>query len=328
LARNPGGAVRRGYWAKFAQLGLLSSAAGVSAAVAQSTDIPPACSRRRRSCSTSAGPRGAQVYGGGNWANGSAATGSSNVNAQTHGFAGGMDYHYSPDTIFGFALGGSGSNWGIATGGTGRSDAFQTGVYAMTRTGPAYLASALAFANHWMTTNRAALGDALTASFDAQSYGVRLEGGYRFAVLPTLGVTPYAALRAQDFHTPGFSESDLGGGGFGLSYASMNATDVRSELGARFDNPEVIAGMPLLLRARLTWAHDWVSNPSLSAAFETLPGTNFTVYGAPMPDNAALTSAGAELFVTPRFTALVKFDGEFAPGMQSYAGTGTLRYLW
>jgi hypothetical protein len=25
----------------------------------------------------------------------------------------------------------------------------------------------------------------------------------------------------------------------------MNATDVRSKLGARFDNPEVIGGMPL-----------------------------------------------------------------------------------
>ena len=30
-----------------------------------------------------------------------------------------------------------------------------------------------------MTTNRSALGDQLTAKFDGQSYGVRLEGGYR-----------------------------------------------------------------------------------------------------------------------------------------------------
>ena len=57
--------------------------------------------------------------------NGNAATGSSNLNAQTYGFAAGMDYHYSPDTIFGFALGGGGTNWGIASGGTGRSDAFR-----------------------------------------------------------------------------------------------------------------------------------------------------------------------------------------------------------
>ena len=61
----------------------------------------------------------------------------------------------------------------------------------------------------------------------------------------------------------------------------MNASDVRTELGGRFDNPEVIAGMPLLLRARVAWAHDFVSNTSMSAVFESLPGTNFTVNGAP-----------------------------------------------
>jgi uncharacterized protein with beta-barrel porin domain len=268
-------------------------------------------------------------YGGANATNGNAAVGSSNVTAQTYGFAGGMDYHYSPDTIFGFALGGGGTNWGLAGGlGSGRSDAFQTGVYGITRAGPAYLAAALAFANHWMTTNRAAMGDGLTANFDAQSYGARVEGGYRYAVLPTLGVTPYAALQAQDFHTPSYSETDLTGGGFGLSYAAMNATDVRTELGGRFDNPEVVGGMPLLLRARVAWAHDFVSNPSLSAAFESLPGTNFVVNGAPIPQNSALTSAGAELYLTPRLTLLAKFDGEFAPGSQTYAGSGTLRYTW
>ena len=148
-------------------------------------------------------------YGGGSWTNGDAAAGSSNVSAETYGVVAGMDYHYSPDTIFGFALGGGATAWGLAGGlGTGRSDAFQTGVYGITRSGPAYIAAALSFTNHWMTTSRAALGDALTANFAAQSYGGRVEGGYRYAVLPTLGVTPYAALQAQDFNTPGYSETD------------------------------------------------------------------------------------------------------------------------
>jgi uncharacterized protein with beta-barrel porin domain len=271
----------------------------------------------------------AASYGGVNWTNGNAATGSNNVAAQTYGFVGGLDYHVSPDTIVGFALGGGGTAWGLTDGlGTGRSDAFQTGLYAITRSGPAYLAASIAFANHWMTTNRSALGDALSANFDAQSYGVRFEGGYRYGVLPTLGVTPYAALQAQDFHTPSYSESDLTGGGFGLSYAAMNATDVRSELGSRFDAPTLVAGMPLVLRGRLAWAHDWVSNPALDATFQSLPGSSFVVNGAPMPQNSALTSAGAELFLTPRLTLLAKFDGEFAPGAQTYGGSGTLRYQW
>jgi hypothetical protein len=67
------------------------------------------------------------AYGGSNSTNGDPAVGSSNVTAQTYGFAAGMDYHHSPDTIFGFALAGGGTNWGLSGGG-GRSDAVQAGV--------------------------------------------------------------------------------------------------------------------------------------------------------------------------------------------------------
>ncbi len=130
------------------------------------------------------------------------------------------------------------------------------------------------------------------------------------------------------FHTPAYNEADVSGTGFGLSYAAMNATDVRTEIGSRFDAPTLLAGMPLILRGRLAWAHDFVGNPALSAAFQTLPGAGFTVNGAPIPHDSALTSAGAELLLTPRWTLLAKFDSEFAPGSQTYAGSGTLRYSW
>jgi hypothetical protein len=41
-----------------------------------------------------------------------------------------------------------------------------------------------------------------------------------------------------------------------------------------------------------------------------------------------LTTAGTQLFLTSQWTLLAKFDGEFAKGSQTYAGTGTLRYTW
>ena len=50
------------------------------------------------------------------------------------------------------------------------------------------------------------------------------------------GVTPYAALQAQSFRTPGYSETDATGGGFALAYNRRTGTDTRSELGARFDH--------------------------------------------------------------------------------------------
>jgi YVTN family beta-propeller protein/autotransporter-associated beta strand protein len=269
------------------------------------------------------------AYGGANNANGDPAAGSNNITASTFGFAGGMDYHLTPYTVVGFALAGAGTNWGLANVlGSGRSDALQAGAYGISWFGPAYLAGALSLSNHWFTTNRSALGDALTANFVGQGYGARLEAGYRYAVLPAFAVTPYGAVQFQDFHTPAYSETDVTAGSFGLSYAAMNATDVRTELGARFDDPTVIYNKPLILFGRLAWAHDFVSNPALSAGFEALPGGTFTVNGAPIPQNSALTTLGAQLFLTPYWTLLAKFEGEFAPGSQTYAGTGTLRYTW
>jgi outer membrane autotransporter protein len=241
-----------------------------------------------------------------------------------------MDYHFTPDTFAGFALSGAGGNWGLTQGlGGGRSDDFQVGLYGKTTVGPAYFAASVAFANHWMTTNRfAPLGDQLTASFGAQSYGARLEDGYRYAVMPTLGVTPYAALQTQWFHAPNYSETDVTGGGFGLSYGAMTANDTRSELGARFDDLTTLSGKPLVLRARAAWAHDWVSNPALGAVFQALPGASFIVNGAAVPHNSVLASVGAELRLTKNWSAEAKFDSEFAHGAQTYAGTGTVRYTW
>ena len=56
--------------------------------------------------------------------------------------------------------------------------------------------------------------------------------------------------------------------------------------------------------------------------------TSFTVNGAPIPHDSALTTAGAELFFSANWSLLAKFEGEFGNGSQTYAGTGTMRYTW
>ena len=270
-------------------------------------------------------------YGGGNRTSGDpAVVGSHDLTARTAGGAAGLDYHLSRDSVVGVALAGGGTDWSLAQGlGGGKSDAFQAGIYGATRWGPAYVAAALAFTNHWMSTDRFAFaGDHLSASFNAQSFGGRAESGYRFATIYG-GLTPYAAVQAQNFRTPAYSEADLTAGGFALGYNGRTATDTRSELGGRFDrllllNPEAA----LTLRARVAWAHDWVSDPTLAAVFQALPGASFLVNGATPAKNSALTSAGAELRLANGVSLLGKFDGEFASHSSTYAGTGTVRYTW
>jgi autotransporter-associated beta strand protein/T5SS/PEP-CTERM-associated repeat protein len=270
------------------------------------------------------------AYGGGNHTAGDLAViGSHDLSARTVGVAAGLDYHFTPDTVLGFALAGGGTDWNLSQGlGSGKSDAFQAGIYGTTRWGPAYLAGAFAFTNHWMTTDRTAVGDHLTADFNAQSYGGRLEGGYRFATLYG-AIAPYAAIQAQNFHTPSYNETDAIPGGFALAFPAHDADDTRSELGARFDKQVLLNyGAVLIWRARAAWAHDWITDPNLLPMFEALPGASFIVNGATPVKNSALASAGAELRLINGVSLLGKFDGEFANGSQTYGGRGVVRYTW
>jgi uncharacterized protein with beta-barrel porin domain len=271
------------------------------------------------------------AYGGTNRTTDDAlVVGSHDLSARAVGFTAGFDYHLTRDTVIGFALAGGGTGWSLAQGlGGGRSDAFQAGIYGATRWGPAYVAGAFAFTNHWMSTDRFAfLNDHLSASFTAQSLGGRVESGYRFGTMYG-GIAPYAAIQAQSFRTPSYTETDLTNGGFGLSFNSRTAGDTRSELGARYDNAVRLDPYRVLaFRARLAWAHDWISDPTLAAVFQTLPGASFIVNDVTPAKNSALTSAGAELRLANGVALIGKFDGEFASHSSTYAGTGTVRYTW
>ena len=100
-------------------------------------------------------------------------------------------------------------------------------------------------------------------------------------------------------------------------------------MGARFDRVlAVYTNAVLALRGRVAWAHDWVSDPTLTPVFQTLPGASFIVNGTALAKDSALTSAGAELRLANGVSLLAKFDGEFASHSSTYAGTGTFRYRW
>ena len=269
----------------------------------------------------------ASGYGGYNRTNGDAA-GSNTLTARLYGSAAALEYRFTPQTLLGFSLGGAGLNWGAGSSGGGNSDSLQFGVYGTTHFGAAYVSGLLGASTNWFNTNRF-VGDELTAKFNAQSYSGRIEGGYRYPMWLMSGVTPYAALQVQYFHTPSYSEIDLSGGGMGDNYSATDGTDTRSELGARFDTVQSVGGMPLILRARAAWAHDWVSSSTETAAFQVAPATNFIVSGSPLvPSDSALASLEAELHLTSQWSLAAKFDGQFAGSSQTYLGTGTLSYKW
>ncbi|BDV36763.1 hypothetical protein DSM21852_00160 [Methylocystis bryophila] len=242
------------------------------------------------------------------------------------GLASGIEYRPLPGVTLGLALSGGGADWGLAQGlGGGHDDFMQASLYGLMRFGSAYVASAFAFGNHWMDTSRNASGYGLTARFQSQNYAGRIEAGLQNVAL--FGVSPYVAAQEQVFEMPGYSENDPMASGFALSYLGRSFTDARAEIGARFYQAIGVYGPAVLgLRGRAAYAHDWVSDPTLAAAFAILPGTGFGVEGARPGRNAAVVSLGPELRMPADTTLFAKFDGEFSDRGQTYFGRAGFRW--
>jgi autotransporter-associated beta strand protein len=257
--------------------------------------------------------------------------GSNDLTVRSAGFAGGADYHVSPDLVIGGALAMGEDRWGVANLGTGKADVAQVGGYVSARWNNVYVSAAVAGSWYDAATERtlSVVGiDRLRADFDARSLGARAEAGYRFD-FDRYGLIPYAAVQVESLRTPTYSERAISGAAdFALTYAAQTATDTRSELGAWADIHHQFDSGTLLLRARLAWVHDYDPGHRITAAFATLTGAAFAVEGAAAPKNSALTSAAAELKLRNGVTLIGKVDGEFSSGATTYAATGTLKYAW
>src|SRR5579883_397180 len=266
---------------------------------------------------------------------GNALVGSNDLSVHTGGLIAGLDRRLGPDTLIGVAIGGNSLSYGLAGGlGTGHGEGAQAGVYGSQRFGPAYFSAAGSYAWQNLSTDRnvmvGGMNDHLTARFNAQGAGARVEGGARFAVTDHFGITPYAAGEAQALRLPAYSETDATGlAAFALNYAAKTTTDRHSELGARLDGRFRLSDESMLiLRARAAWAYDFSSAPSANATFQALPGFGFTVLGAAPDRNSALASVSAEYRLANGVSFVTKFDGQFGDTTHVWSGLGGVRVAW
>jgi uncharacterized protein with beta-barrel porin domain len=270
-------------------------------------------------------------YGGSQTTNGNTTLGSNLTTSRLAATAVGADYRFSQNTIAGFALAGGGGNFSVANGGVGRSDLLQAGAFVRHTVGPAYFTAALAYGWQDITTDRAvtiAGMDQLRARFNANAWSGRIEDGYRFAT-PWMGITPYAAAQFTTFDLPAYAERAIvGANTFALAYGAKSVTAARSEVGVRTDKSWAMPDSIFTLRGRFAWAHDYNTDRSIGATFQTLPGASFVANGAAQSADKALTTASVEVKWRNGVSLAATFEGEFSNDSSSYAGKGVVRYQW
>ena len=271
----------------------------------------------------------AAAYGTRGSTQGDASIGSTDRFASAFGVAAGYDYRIAPDLKVGISFGVGHTNYDTTDGlGGGSSDILQVAAYGKKDYGAAYLAAAVAYAFNSVSTNRSAplvTTDTFAADFDAHDFAAQVETGIHFG-----WVTPYAAVRAQAFYTPGYQETSTPpGSAFALAYDDSTTYSARTELGVRLARTIVLHnGKTLGLNGRVAWAHDFSSAPSVVATFQSLPGAPFTVTGASQAGDSVLVSAGADIGFMNGLSIGGSFDGAFSAGAQSYGGRGHVRLSW
>jgi len=275
------------------------------------------------------------AFGGGtNLSGDPAGTGSRDALTRAGAVAAGADYRFTPNSLVGFSLAGGSMTWSAGNGG-GSSDAFMAGVYGKHTSGPIHVAAAASYANYWMSTTRTVTVaglDQLKANFNAESFGGRIEAGYRLpARFLDVTWTPYGAIQGQSFRTPDYTEAAaLGSNQFALRYAGRTATAIRAELGLNTERLIAIdRGSELSLFGRTAYAHDSVSNPAVAANFAVLgPTGGFTTLGAQPSQHLLLSSAGAEWRLASGVSFMLQADSEWGERSRTYSGTGRIRYTW
>jgi uncharacterized protein with beta-barrel porin domain len=254
------------------------------------------------------------------------------LEAEIRGLALGADRPLSADTVVGLAAAIGSSRFEVSDVLNGRSDTFQLGSYALHQRGPAYAAVALSYGWERVRSTRTLplLDTRYAADFSVHSLGARGETGYRLGT-PTLAVTPYVALQWQHVLTPAYAEQSASRDAvhLALDYGRRRLTTARLELGAQVERQvALVGGLTLTVHGRAGWAALDERRHEVGAAFQTLPGSQFSLGGPSGPGQLGLLSAGATLQLGPLWWLSASTSAEQGGRTQSHAGSATLQARW
>lgn len=171
-------------------------------------------------------------------------------------------------------------------GGSGKTTAFDAGVHARygaeALSGPHAFGAVRVGVEDGRVDRTAALNGYLGGARGTWTGGAAaatIGGGWRWALVPAMGVGPIAALDYAMLHRPGVTETGgTGDGGMRLALDGQTFQSLRSRLGAeiRVELP-ASAGNALHANLQTTWNHEFLGGAvTQGAAFAGAPSARFT----------------------------------------------------
>jgi autotransporter-associated beta strand protein len=265
--------------------------------------------------------------------------GSSSVGAVTYnagGFATGLDRMITDNLRVGVTAGyAAGTQWVSGFTGNGRSDTFQTGLYANYAQDKVYADALLGYAYTWNQMWRQITIPGLQPRTAMGSTGVnqffgQVETGYRFDLGTNANafVTPFARLQAYTGNQNGFTET--GAQSLNLTVAQQTTNSLRTVLGAQVGGAMDLGWREkLALVLRLGWSHEYAdTSRPVSATLAGAPAMPFTTWGISPQRDGALIGLSATTAVAEATSVYFRYEGNISGQDNAQAFTAGLRMTW
>ena len=265
--------------------------------------------------------------------------GSASVGAVTYnagGFATGLDRMITDNLRVGVTAGyAAGTQWVSGFTGNGRSDTFQTGLYANYAQDKVYADALLGYAYTWNQMwrqiaipglqPRTAMGSTGTNQFFGQ-----VETGYRVDLGTNANafVTPFARLQAYTGNQNAFTET--GAQSLNLTVAQQTTNSLRTVLGAQVGGSMDLGWREKLAMVfRLGWSHEYadVSRP-VTATLAGAPAMPFTTWGISPTRDGALIGLSANTAIAEATSVYFRYEGIVSGQDNAHAFTAGLRMAW
>ena len=256
-------------------------------------------------------------------------TGTQHVAASVAGTAIGADTQFPDNSLLGLSFSLSRQTFSSGPGHGDSNDLTLTGYGRYNFLQHAYLVGALGYGWHNISTIRFVPGFSsidLTAHYQAQDVGGRLEGGYSFAPDDSDVLSPYAALVGDAFHQPAYQEK--GQSIFAAAFSPRTLGITHMELGGRYAGLFRLGGGSLSIDAMAAWEYELDDDPYVLAAFQTAPDTKFPVYGTRPAKDTALIGTGLRYQAGQSVSLGLRGDARLGSGTTIYSGTADITYRW
>lgn len=254
----------------------------------------------------------------GSWSSQSANGNAGRTKSTLGGFSTGIDADVSDNWRLGAMAGYSRSTFKTASrNSSGSSDNYTLGVYGGTQwqaaAGSVGLRTGLTYSWHNLEMGRSVafngFSDSLSTDYNAGTFQIFGELGYKLNVTSRATIEPYANLAYVHLRTDGFTEKGSNGAALSVQSDSMDTT--LSTLGLRASSSFELGSIVTTARSDLGWRHGFGdANPSSTASFAA--GSDmFTTVGNSIGKDTALIEAGLDFAVSKNATLGVAYQGQF-----------------